>query len=215
MGGDEQLGGRVRPVRVEVDHERDEHERGGRQRPSPGVELPPASEVPGEDRQHEQRDVPQQPVGFLVGEVSSEAGDLDRGGRRQGEDERLGPPAGRARWRVLIAQDELLPQPAPVLAGELSGQGVEVPHPLHGYEERLIGCETGRAQLGDLVAKMRVQLVDVAAVDGRGLGDVGPPLGDLCLHAVHAQAPPSAVGSQPGPRQTSPSARVTVTHCRC
>ena len=66
-----------------------------------------------------------------------------------------------------------------MLACELPGQGVEVPHPLHGNEERLVGCEAGRVQLGDLVAKMSLELVDVAAVDGRGLRDVGPPLGDL------------------------------------
>jgi hypothetical protein len=41
-----------------------------------------------------------------------------------------------------------------VLACELPGQGIEVPHPLHGNEERLIGCEAGSVQLGDLVAKM-------------------------------------------------------------
>jgi hypothetical protein len=117
--------------------------------------------------------------------VRGEACDLNRGARGHGEDERLDPPAGRACRLVLIAQDELLPQPAPVLARELSGHGVEVAHPLYGDEERLIGREAGLAQLGDLVAKMRVQLIDVMAVDGRGLGDVGPPLGDLCLNTIH------------------------------
>ena len=117
--------------------------------------------------------------GSSSGKLSGEACDLDRDGRSQGEDERLEPPAGRARRLVLTAQDELLPQSAPVLACELPGQGVEVPHPLHGDEERLVGREAGRVQLGDLVAKMSVELIDVAAVDGRGLRDVGPPLGDL------------------------------------
>jgi len=37
-----------------------------------------------------------------------------------------------------------------VLACELPGEGVEVTHPLHGDEERLIGGEAGRDQLGDL-----------------------------------------------------------------
>jgi len=41
------------------------------------------------------------------------------------------------------------------------------------------------AQLGDLVAQVRLQLVDVPVVDGRGLRDVGPPLRDPCLHTVH------------------------------
>jgi len=115
-----------------------------------------AGEVPGEERQHEQREVPQQPLWFHCGELSSEACGLDRDARSQGEDERLQPPAGPPRRLVLIAQDELLPQPAAVFARELSRQSVEVPHPLYGNEERLIGCEAGRVQLGDLVAKMSV-----------------------------------------------------------
>ncbi len=145
----------------------------------PGVELPSASEVRGEKRQHEQTGVPRQPGRLLVGEAGSEACDLDRDGRSHGEDERLEPAAGRARRLVVTAQDELLPQSAAVLACELPGQGVEVPHPLHGDQERLVGCEAGRVQLGDLVAKMILQLVDVVAVDARGVRDVGPPLCDL------------------------------------
>jgi hypothetical protein len=101
-----------------------------------------------------------------------------------------------------------------VLARELPGQGVEVPHPLHRNEEGLVGDEAGRVQLGDLVAEVRLQLVDVSVVDGRGLRDVGPPLGDLRLDAVHGHTPPSAVIGPPD-RQTSPSARVTAIHCRC
>jgi hypothetical protein len=66
-----------------------------------------------------------------------------------------------------------------VLACELSGQAVEVPHPFHGDQERLIGREPGRIQLGDLVAKVILQLVDVVAVDAGGVCDVGPPLCDL------------------------------------
>jgi hypothetical protein len=66
-----------------------------------------------------------------------------------------------------------------VLECELSGQGVEVPHPLHGDQERLIGREAGRVQIGDLVAKMILQLIDVVAVDARGGCDVGPPFCDL------------------------------------
>ena len=94
-------------------------------------------------------------------------------------------PLERPRWLVVTRQDELLPESAAVLACELPGQRVEVPHPLHRNEERLIGGQTGRVQLGDLVAKMSLEFFNVAAVDRRGLGDVGPPLGDLCLHAVH------------------------------
>ena len=54
-----------------------------------------------------------------------------------------------------------------MLAGELARHRVEVPHPLHGDEERLVRGETGRAQLGDLVAEVVLELVDVVTVDGR------------------------------------------------
>src|ERR671914_1331145 len=121
MERDEELGGRARTVRVEVDQERKEHEGSGREQPSPGVELPSAGEVPGEERQHEQTEVSQQPPWFLFGELSSEACHLDHHGRSQGEDERLEPPVGGARWLVLALQDELFPQSAAVLACELPG----------------------------------------------------------------------------------------------
>ena len=123
--------------------------------------------------------VPREPGRLLVGEVGSEACDLDRDGRGRGEDERLEPAARRARRLVVAAQDELLPQSAAVLACELPGQGVDVAHPLHGDQEPLVGCEAGRVQLGDLVTEMILQLVDVVAVDARGARDVGPPLRDL------------------------------------
>ena len=66
-----------------------------------------------------------------------------------------------------------------MLACELSGQAVDVPQPFHGDQEPLIGREAGRGQLGDLVTKMILQLIDVVAVDARGVCDVGPPLCDL------------------------------------
>ena len=143
------------------------------------VELPLASEVRGKERQHEETGVPRQPGRLLVGEAGSEACDLDRDGRGHGEDERLEPAARRARRLVVIAQDELLPQPAAVLACELPGQAVEVPQPFHGDQERLVGREAGRVQLGDLVAKMILELVDVVAVHARSVGDVGAPLCNL------------------------------------
>ena len=66
-----------------------------------------------------------------------------------------------------------------MLACELSGQGVDVAESFHGDQEPLIGCEAGRGQLGDLVTKMILQLIDVVAVDARGACDVGAPLCDL------------------------------------
>jgi hypothetical protein len=179
MERDEGLGSRVRVVRVEVDHDRSDHKRRRRQRPSPDVELPSAGEEPGKERQHEHRAVPKQPAWFLVGEVSSKPCDLDHDGRSHREDERLEPAAGRARRLVVTSQDELFPQSSAVLACELPGQAVEVAHPFHGDQERLVVREAGRVQLGDLVAKMILQLIDVAAVDARGVRDVGPPLCDL------------------------------------
>ena len=196
--------------------ERDEHERRDRQHASAGVEPTPVSEVRGEERQHEQTDVRQKPPRFLFGEVRRETSDLDHDGRGQGEDERFEPPAGRLPRLVLTTQDELLPQSAAVLAREFPGQGVESAHPFHGDEERLIVREPGCVQLGDLVPEMSLELSDIRAVDGRSLRDVGPPLGNLGLHPGHGHASPSANGgSRAGPRQTSPNARVTATHCRC
>ena len=51
-----------------------------------------------------------------------------------------------------------------MLARELAGERVEVAHPLHGDEERLVVREAGLVQLRDLAAKVILELVDVAAV---------------------------------------------------
>ena len=179
MERDEDLGVRVRTVGIEIDHERSEHERHRRQHPAPGVELPPAGEVRGQERQHEQTEVPDEPARFLVGRVSSKPRNLDHDGRSHGEDERLEPAGGRERRLVVTCPEELFPQPTAVLARELPGQAVDVSQPFHGDQESLIGCEAGRVQLGDLVTEMILQLIDVVAVDARGVRDVGPPLCDL------------------------------------
>jgi hypothetical protein len=131
MERDEDLGVRVRIPRVEVDYERSEHERRRRQHQLPGVEVPSAGEVPGKERQHEQAGVPRQPCWFFVREAGSEACNLDRERRSRGEDERLEPADRRMRVLVVTAQDELFPQPAAVLARELPGEVVDIPHPLH------------------------------------------------------------------------------------
>ena len=102
-----------------------------------------------------------------------------------------------------------------MLARELAGEAVDVSQPLHRDQEPLVGREAGRVQLGDLVAEMILQLVDVAAVDARGARDVGPPLCDLRLERLHGYASPAAVSTTPEPGQTSLSARVTAAHCRC
>ena len=66
-----------------------------------------------------------------------------------------------------------------MLARELSRQGVEVAHAFHGDQERLVVGEPGRVQLGDLVAKVILQLVDVVAVEPGRVPDERPPLRDL------------------------------------
>ena len=80
---------------------------------------------------------------------------------------------------VVGVAEKLLPQSTAVLARVLPGEAVDVPEPLHGDEEPLVGREAGRVQLGDLVAEMILELVDVRAVDPRCVDDVGPPLRDL------------------------------------
>jgi hypothetical protein len=103
----------------------------------------------------------------LSGEAE-EWGENDHDGYRpDGEDGDVGGlPSLEARRRVLTSQDELLPQSATVLAGELPCQGVEVTHSLQRNEERLIGGETDHLQLGDLVAKMTFQLMGAVPAIG-------------------------------------------------
>ena len=94
-----------------------------------------------------------------------------------------------------------------MLAGELAGEGVEVAHPLDGDEERLVVGEPGGVQVGDLVAEVVLELVDVAAVDAGRVRDVGPPLGDLGLDATAiASRLPGQRSAASRARQTSPSA---------
>ena len=215
MERDKDFGRRVLAPRIQVDHERSERERCRRQRPSSRVEPAAVGEVRGQERQHEEACVPHQPRRFLVGCLSGEACNLDDNGCGHCEDERLDPTARRARRLVLTAREELLPQSAAVLAGELPRQAVDVSEPFHGDQEALVGSEAGRVQLGDLVTKMVFQLVDVAAVDARGARDVRTPLRDLSLERCHDYASPPAVSITPEPGQTSLSARVTAAHCRC
>ena len=125
---------------------------------------------------------------LLVEGVGGEACDLDGDRGPHGEDERV-DQAARSGRRVVLRAEELLPEPLAVLARVLAGDGVEVAEPLHGDEERLVVAEPGRAQLGDLVAEVVLQLVDVVAVDPRSAGDVRTPFGDLRLQALHRLRP--------------------------
>ena len=120
---------------------------------------------------------------------------------------RLEPAARAAHRLVVLASKELLPEPAAVLARELAGQVVDLPEPLHRDQEAFVGREPRGVQVGDLLAKVVLELVDVAAVDAGRSPDVGTPLCDLRFECLHRQA------SRAVSRQTSLSARVTATHC--
>ena len=100
-----------------------------------------------------------------------------------------------------------------MLSRVLPRQDVEVAHPLHSNEERLVLRQAGLVQIGDLLAKMILELVDVAAVDAGALADVLAPLCDLRLEASTYASPTAA--SNPPPGQTLFSARLTAAHCRC
>ena len=75
----------------------------------PGAELPSTGEVPGKERQHEQTEVPREPGRFLVGEVRSDASNLDRHGRSRSKGEGPEPPARRAGRLVVTAREKLFP----------------------------------------------------------------------------------------------------------
>ena len=80
---------------VEVDHERSEDERHRHENPLPGFELPPAGEVRGEKRQHEQTEVPHEPGRRVIEASGGQARNLDDDGCGDGEGERLDQAAGR------------------------------------------------------------------------------------------------------------------------
>ena len=65
--------------------------------------------------------------------------DLHHEGRGYGEGESFHPPGRGSPSPRIVAEDELFPQPATVLASELARQGIEVSHPLDGNEEGFVG----------------------------------------------------------------------------
>ena len=77
-----------------------------------------------------------------------------------------------------------------MLAGELAGDLVEAAHPLHGDQERLVAGQARVLQVGDLVAQVILQLVDVDRADRLMPLDVAAPAPDLRLElGVRASAP--------------------------
>src|SRR5262245_59396729 len=105
MEGHQDLRGRVPVVRVEVDDEGEKSDRCEREHPLARAELSSTGEVRGEEREHEDAEVPDEPGWLVLREPGREPRDLDRDRCREGEPERLDPSAGRARPFVL-ARDE-------------------------------------------------------------------------------------------------------------
>jgi len=79
------------------------------------------------------------------------------------------------RW----ANDELLPEALRVLARELLRERVEIAHPLHRDQKRLIGGEPGVGQHRDVLAQMILQLRDIDRVERLPPLEIAPPLVDL------------------------------------
>ena len=112
-------------------------------------------------------------------------------------------------------QDELLPQATAVLPGKLAGEIVQVPHALDGDQERLVVGEPGGVQLGDLVAQMTLELVDVVPVESIPVVQVCPPFSDLGFDPWARHVDPKAVVSSPDPGQMLPRVLATANHCAC
>ncbi len=66
-----------------------------------------------------------------------------------------------------------------MLPRELSGQPVDLAHPLDRYQKGFIDGEPGRPKVDHLVTEVSLQLLDVGFIDGPYLPNVGAPLGDL------------------------------------
>ncbi len=212
MERDESLRAGFLAVGVEVDDERGQRERRQRDERSPEPECPPPREIPGEERQDEEGCVPDRPGRLGRRDLREQPGDLDGDGRGTAEQERVDPATSAASRGHGLRGEELLPEPAAVLPGELPRQRVDVPEPLDADQEALVRGEPRRLELRDLLPEMILELVDVPPLDrGRG-GDVRAPLLDPLVQG-EAHASPSAVRKAPG--QTWPNVRATVSHWRC
>ncbi len=160
-------------------------------------------EVRGQERQDEQADVAHQRCAVVD---PGDAG-LDRDARPDREcehDRELAPPRRAGVVGVLRNEDELLPQPVGVLAGELAGDGVEVAEALDRDEEGLLVIEAGRVPVGDLLAQVVLELVDVGRGDRLATLHVSAPPVDLGLQlsVVRHHAHPSTAAA--GPRRGLP-----------
>ena len=125
---------------------------------------------------------------------------LDRHARPDGEGEDDGQLAPGRRAGVVGAlrnQDELLPQPVGVFAGKLAGDGVEVAEALDRDEESLLIIEAGRLPVGDLLAQVVLELVNVGGGDRLAPLNISAPPVDLGLQLsvrLHHAHPSTAAG---------------------
>jgi len=103
---------------------------------------------------YDQTQVLREPGWLLVGKAGSDACYLEQDSGSRGEDECLEPAVRCVSCAFVTRQNELLPQPAAVLACELPRQDVEIAHPLDGDQESLVRRETGLREIGDLLAEM-------------------------------------------------------------
>ena len=217
MQGGEHPGGTVRGERVDVEDDRQGGERDEQCRRHRPGEAPLPREVRGQEGEDEQAQVAHQ--GRAV--VDPGRAGLDRHARPDGECEDDGQLAPRRRAGVVGAvryQDELLPQPVGVLAGKFARDGVEVAQALDGDEEGLLVVEAGRLPVGDLLAQVVLQLVDVGGGDRLAPLNVSAPPVDLGLQLSvwrHHAHPSTAAGGRCVVCHTCRSASATTVHCSC
>ena len=109
-----------------------------------------------------------------------------------------------------------------MLAREFARESVEVSHPLHRDEKRLVGGEPGVGQDRHLLAQVILEFRDVDGMDRLTATQEASPLVDLLLEdgsgvrGRDAQAPCGAGVTGPeSARQMPRSVSSTASHCRC
>ena len=105
-----------------------------------------------------------------------------------------------------VGEYEVLPQPLAVLAGEFRSDCVDAPEAFHADQEGFVVIEAGGEQVGDLLAQVTLEFVDVVDLDRGAASDRCPPFADPGIDAVHGHASLSF--------HTPPSVRVAAAHWR-
>ena len=185
MDADQDLRRPVTVIREQVDGEREHRDDHGQGQDAPPRHPAHHHEVGGEHRQHEQSHVTEEPLGArrAVPEIRGDPCHLHGHGRDHGEDQHHRPRRGtRVGGR---RDDQLLPQPVAVLAGELGGERVDRADPAHRDQEGLVGAEPRALEIGHGIAQVRFELGGIRLVDGLVAPNRGAPL----LHQLLAHAP--------------------------